>query len=127
MAADTVTEQDKHGKLHGILLDALTVQQNHDYQRDQKELLLPLICVDFHEAGGDAKQHQNGAERAQHFDTQRYEMTIDGIEQQERGARYGCRQREITGEAALQRSQLIPVIGHAAVLGGIAELVLPIL
>lgn len=54
-------------------------------------------------------------------------MAVDGIEQQECGARYGCRQREIAGEATLQRGQLIPVVGHAVVLAGIAELVLPIL
>lgn len=54
-------------------------------------------------------------------------MPVDGIEEQECGARDGCRECEVTGEAALQWGQVIPVIRQTVVLAGIAELVLPIL
>lgn len=106
-------------------IHSLTVEYNHNDEGDQKELLLPAIRVHLHKARRDAKEHENREQRAQHLGAQRHMVAINGIQQQECGARYGRRQGQVAGEALLQRRQLLVRLGH--VQRCIAELVFPIL
>lgn len=64
----------------------LTVEDDHNDEGDQKELLLPAIRVHLHEARRDAKEHEDREQCAQHLGAQRHMVAINSIQQQERGA-----------------------------------------